>query len=64
MPGSQLHGSWEVSLVSGADKPDGVGKATSRKPIVYAGEKSDSFVVPGKLPNNGPGPAEVMEERG
>jgi RNA-directed DNA polymerase len=49
--------------VSGADKPDGVGKATSRKPIVYAGEKSDSSVVPGKLPNNGRSPAEAMEER-
>lgn len=50
--------------MSGADKPDGAGKATSRASAVYANEKSDSPVVPEKLPNNGPGPAEVMEERG
>lgn len=50
--------------MSGRDKPDGAGKATSRASAVYANEKSDSLVVPEKLPNNGPGPAEVMEERG
>jgi RNA-directed DNA polymerase len=65
MLGSQLYGSWEIShscLV--ADKPDGAEKATSRASAVYANEKSDSSIVPEKLPNNGPGPAEVMEERG
>lgn len=50
--------------MSGADKPDGAGKAKSREPAVYANEKSDSPVVPEKLPNNGFCPAEVMEERG
>lgn len=64
MPGSQLHGSWEVSFVSGADKPDGAGKATSRKSAVYADEKSDNSVVPRKSSNNGPCPAETMEGRG
>lgn len=63
MLGSQLYGSWEISLVSGHDKPDGAGKAISQKPAVYASEKSDNSVVPEKLPNNGLAPAEVMEER-
>ncbi|WP_449122286.1 reverse transcriptase domain-containing protein, partial [Pseudomonas viridiflava] len=63
MLGSQLHGSWEISLVSGRDMPDGAGKATSQKPATYVSEKSDNSVVPEKLPNNGLAPAEVMEER-
>ena len=63
MLGSQLHGSWEISFVSGRDKPDGAGKATSQKSAVYANEKSDNSVVPEKLPNKGLAPAEVMEER-
>lgn len=63
MLGSQLHGSWEISFVSGRDKPDGAGKATRQKSAVHADEKSDSSVVPEKLPNNGLAPAEVMEER-
>ncbi|WP_420801099.1 reverse transcriptase domain-containing protein [Pseudomonas chlororaphis] len=49
--------------MSGRDKPDGAEKATSQKSAVYADEKSDSSVVPEKLPNNGPGSAEAMEER-
>lgn len=49
--------------MSGRDKPDGAGKATSQKSAVYANEKSDNSVVPEKLPNKGLAPAEVMEER-
>lgn len=63
MLGSQLHGSWEISLVSGRDSSDGAGKATSQKPAAYASEESDNSVVPEKLPNNRLAPAEVMEGR-
>lgn len=48
--------------MSGRDRPDGAGKATSQKPAVYVSEKSDNSVVPEKLPNNELAPAEVMEE--
>ena len=41
----------------------GAGKAKSRNPVVHAGEKSDTPVVPRKLPNNGDDPAEVVEGR-
>ncbi|GAB3381838.1 group II intron reverse transcriptase/maturase [Azotobacter armeniacus] len=50
--------------MSGADKPDGAGKATSRTPAAYAGEKSDNPIVPEKSSNKGLGPAETMEGRG
>jgi RNA-directed DNA polymerase len=46
------------SLFSG-----GMGKTMSRKPILDVSEKSDRSIVPGKPPNKGPGPAEVVEER-
>jgi len=42
----------------------GTGKAKSRNPVVHAGEKSDTSVVPRKPPNNGGDPAEVVEGRG
>src|SRR5450631_1938684 len=42
MPGSFLHRNWEVSSASGAVCPDGTGKVDDRKPVIYAGEKSDT----------------------
>jgi group II intron reverse transcriptase/maturase len=61
MSGSFLHRNWEVSSVSGIVYPDGTGKVDDRKPVIYAGEKSDTSVVPKKPPNNGNPPAEVVE---
>lgn len=63
MSGSLLHRSWEISSVSGDTWPDGAGKAMGRTPVVHAGEKSDTFVVPGKSPNKGRSPAEAVEGR-
>ena len=42
----------------------GADKANGHKPVVHAGEKSDTPVVPEKRPNKGSGPAEDVEERG
>ena len=64
MPGSDLHGSWEISSVPNAQASGGTGKAKSRNPVAYADERSDTPVVPKKLPNKGDDPAEVVEERG
>jgi len=64
MSGSLSHGSSEISLVSGAIRPDGVGKVNDRNPTIYANEKSDTSIVPEKLPNKGINPAEAMEGRG
>ena len=63
-PGSFLHGSWEISSVPVPRGTGGTGKAKSRNPVVHAGEKSDTPVVPGKPPNKGDDPAEVVEGRG
>lgn len=63
-PGSLLHGSWEISPVPDAHVSGGPGKAKSRNPVVHAGEKSDTPIVPEKLPNKGDDPAEVVEGRG
>lgn len=63
MSGSLLHGSSEISLVSGAVWSDGIGKVNDRNPIIYADEKSDTFIVPKKLSNNGGKLAETMEGR-
>ena len=63
-PGSFLHGSWEISPVPEPRGAGGTGKAKSRNPVVHAGEKSDTPVVPKKLSNKGVDPAEVVEERG
>ena len=63
MSGSLLHGSSEISSVSGAVWSDGVGKVNDRNPTIYVDEKSDTFIVPKKLPNNGVKPAEAMEGR-
>ena len=64
MLGSDLHGSWEISSVPEPRGAGGTGKAQSRNPVVYAGEKSDTPVVPEKLSNKGGNPAETVEERG
>ena len=64
MSGSLSHGSSEISSASGAIWPDGAGKVNDRNPAIDAGEKSDTPIVPKKLPNKGDDPAEVMEGRG
>ena len=61
MSGSLLYGSSEVSSVSGSTTPDGTGKAHGRKPVIDAGEKSDTSIVPKKPPNKG---SEAVEGRG
>ncbi len=63
MLGSDLHGSWEISSVPEPRGAGGTGKAQSRNPVIYAGEKSDTPVVP-KKPSNKGEPAEMVEERG
>jgi Retron-type reverse transcriptase len=64
MSGSYLHGSSEISSVSDAGWSDRAGKVNDRKPAIYADEKSDTPIVPKKLPNKGDNPAEAMEGRG
>ena len=64
MSGSLSHGSSEISSVSGAVRPNRAGKVNDRNPAIDADEKSDTPIVPKKLPNNGDNPAEAMEERG
>ncbi|MGS0741203.1 hypothetical protein ACVBEF_05100 [Glaciimonas sp. GG7] len=64
MSGSLSHGSSEISSVSGAVWPDRAGKVNDRNPAIDADEKSDTPIVPKKLPNNGVNPAEAMEGRG
>src|SRR3990167_1881529 len=67
MLGSDLHGSWEISSVPEAPESGGTGKAQSHNPVAYAGEKSDTFVVPKKQSNKGKSqsgdPAETVEGR-
>lgn len=64
MSGSLSYGSSEISSVSGASGPDGTGKVNDRKPVIDAAEKSDTPILPEKLPNKGDDPAEAMEGRG
>lgn len=64
MSGSDLHGSWEISSVPEPRGAGVTGKAQSHNPVVYAGEKSDTPVVPEKPSNKGDDPAEIVEERG
>ena|GEM_PF-3046212 len=45
MPGSDLHGSWEISSVPEPQASGGTGKVKSRNPVVNADEKSDTPVV-------------------
>lgn len=61
MPGNFLHRSCEISSVP---VPVGAGKAHGRNPAVNVDERSDTPVVPEKLPNKGIGPAEAVEESG
>jgi RNA-directed DNA polymerase len=63
MPGSLLHRSWEISSVPDHARPGGARKANSRTLAIDADEKSDTFIVPMKLPNKGSIPAEAMEGR-
>lgn len=64
MPGSLLHGSWEISSAPAEALAGGAGKAHRRTPAVDAGEKSDTPIRPKKLPNKEEYPAEAAEERG
>ncbi len=64
MSGSLSHKNREISVMSGAQAPGGAGKANSRNAAAHVAEKPDTSVVPEKPPNNGPGPAEIVEERG
>ena len=61
MPGSLLHRTWEVSSAPATER---VGGRQCRNPAIDADEKSDTLVVPKKLPNKGANPAEVVEGRG
>jgi hypothetical protein len=62
MPGSLLHRTWEVSSALGQDR---VGRGRQRRnPAVDTDEKSDTPIVPKKLPNKGAHPAEAAEGRG
>ena len=62
MPGSNLHGSWEISSVPVEFCGLG-GEGASRNAAIHAVEKSDAPIVPKKQPNQGK-PAEVVEGRG
>ena len=64
MPGSDLHGSWEISSVPEPQGTGGTGKAQSHNPVVHADEKSDTPIVPMKPSNKGDDPAEMVEGRG
>ena len=63
MPGSLLHGSWEISAVPDGAKSGGTGKVIDHNPVINAAEKSDTPVVPKKLLNEA-GAEEAVEERG
>ncbi len=60
MSGSLSHRNWEISTVAGGTLPDGAEKG-NRNAATDTAEKSDTFVVPKKPPNNGRSPAEVYE---
>lgn len=64
MLGSLSYGSSEISSVSSAHRLDGAGKVFDHKPAANADEKSDTPILPRKLPNKGDDPAEAMEGRG
>ena len=64
MSGSHLHGSSEISSVSSAGSLNGAGKVNDRNPAIYVDEKSDTPIVPKKLPNKGDDSAEAVEGRG
>lgn len=62
MPGSYLHGSWEISSVPDGILSGGTEKG-NRNSAIYAVEKSDTPIV-SKKPANNDRPAEVVEKRG
>jgi hypothetical protein len=70
MPGSLLHGSWEIytgpgHTGPGQHVPGRTGKAVCRNPAPETVEKSDSPEVPQKPSNKGRQlPAEMVEGRG
>jgi RNA-directed DNA polymerase len=64
MSGSLLHRSWEVSSAPVRAPVGGARKASGRTLAIDADEKSDTPVLPTKLPNKGSYPAEAMEGRG
>lgn len=64
MSGSLLHGSSEISSVSGAVWSDRAGKVNDHNPAIHADEKSDTLIVPKKPTNKGLFPAEMVEGRG
>lgn len=64
MLGSLLNRSWEISSAPVPEGAGGAGKVHNRKPAANADEKSDTPIVPRKLPNKGVHPAEVVEGRG
>ena len=63
MPGSLLHGSWEISIGPGEHSSGRTGKAICRNPVLETVEKSDSLIVPKKPSNKGTFPAEMVEGR-
>jgi len=60
MSGSDLHGSWEVSVVP-ARLAGGTGKVEDRNPVIHIAEKSDTPIVLGKPPNKGEPAGELAE---
>ena len=63
MPGSLLHGSWEISTGPAEHSSGRTGKAICRNPVSETVEKSDSLIVPKKPLNKGTFPAEMVEGR-
>jgi hypothetical protein len=60
MSGSLLHRTWEVSSAPATER---VGRGRqSRNPAIDADEKSDTLVVPKKLPNKGVNPRRWWRE--
>ena len=54
MRGNSFHGNREIPQAPSEDGAEGrLGKASGRKPSMYACGKSDGCIVPGKLPNKG-----------
>ena len=66
MRGNPSYGNWEISSAPEIGRwPKGaLGKADGRNPEEQTDEKSDTPILPRKLPNKGDDPAEVMEGRG
>jgi len=65
MPGSFPYESSEISSVSTKEgRVDGAGKGLTRKPVIYADEKSDIPIGPEMWSNKGASPTETTEERG